>query len=73
MRKFSETDVEKWINYQDANVLPKEEFLGRCFVCGESLDKLELPEGPERQVVCLNDREYHVELFEELVEMGELK
>lgn len=72
MRNFSELDVERWIENQDKNVLPKEEFLGRCFACGEYLAELELPEGPEKKVVCLKDRDYFVENFEESEEEGEL-
>lgn len=73
MKKFSEVEIEKWIDYTDENVLPKEELLGRCYVCGASLDTLELPEGPEKKIVCLEHREYFVEDFDELIEMGELK
>lgn len=72
MRKFSEVEVENWIKNQDENVLPKEEFLGRCFACGESLSELELPEGPEKKVVCLKDRDYFVDVYEELQELGEI-
>ena len=72
MRNFSELDVERFINHQDENVLPKEEFLGQCFACGAYLDKVELPEGPEKKVVCLKDRDFFVERFEESEEEGEL-
>lgn len=72
MRNFSELDVERWIKTTDENVLPKEEFLGECFVCGESLDKLELPEGPEKKVVCSKDRDDFVESFKDWEEAGEL-
>ena len=72
MRNFSELDVERFINHQDENVLPKEEFLGRCFACGRHLDEIELPEGPEKKVVCAKDRDYFVDTFADLEEMGEL-
>jgi len=72
MRKFSEVEVENWIKNQDENVLSKEEFLGRCFACGEFLSELELPEGPEKKVVCLEDRDFFVEQYEELKEMEEI-
>lgn len=72
MRNFSENDVERFINHQDENVLPKEEFLGRCFACGAFLVEVELPEGPEKKVVCLKDRDFFVERFEESEEDGEL-
>lgn len=72
MRHFSELDVERWIKVMDENVLPKEDFLGRCFVCGKDLAELELPDGPEKKVVCLNDRDDFVGSFEEWEETGEL-
>ena len=73
MKIFSEADIEKYLKYTDENVLPTEEILGQCFICGQKLNEVELPEGPEKQVICLKDRDYFVESFEELVEMGELK
>lgn len=72
MRNFSELDVERWIKTTDENVLPKEEFLGHCFACGQYLDKTELPEGPEKKVVCSKDRDYFVQNFEEWEETGKL-
>ena len=68
MREFTEEEIEKWIDYTDKNVLPKEEFLGRCHQCGDFLVNLELPEGPEKKIVCLKDREKFVGDFEELAE-----
>jgi hypothetical protein len=73
MREFTEEEIGKWIEFTDKNVLPKEEFLGRCHQCGEHLENLELPEGPEKKIVCLKDRKYFVEGFEELEEWGELQ
>lgn len=73
MPVFSKADIEKYLEYTDANVLPTEEILGQCFICGENIDEVELPKGPEKQVVCLKDRDYFVESFKELVETGELK
>ncbi|MFD1608678.1 SAP domain-containing protein [Oceanobacillus luteolus] len=66
MKSFSEADIEKYLKYTDENVLPLEEQLGRCFMCGVSLSEVELPEGPEKKVVCLKDRDHFIELFEEL-------
>lgn len=71
--KFSEADIERYLEYTDENVLKREEILGHCFVCGTELDEVELPKGPEQMIVCLRDRDHFVELFEELVEMGELE
>ena len=68
MREFTEEEIEKWIDYTDKNVLPKEEFLGRCHQCGDFLVNLELPEGPEKKIVCLKDLEKFVSDFEELAE-----
>ena len=75
MREFTEEEIKKWIDYTDKNVLPKEEFLGRCHQCGDFLVNLELPEGPEKKIVCLKDRENFVSDFEELEELekGELE
>lgn len=73
MREFSEADIEKYLKYTDENVVPTEELLGQCFICGIKLNEAELPEGPEKQVVCLKDRDYFVESVEELIEMGEFK
>lgn len=72
MRNFTELDVERWIKVTDENVLPKEDFLGRCFACGKNLSEVELPDGPEKKVVCLNNRDYFVENFEEWEEEGQL-
>ena len=73
MRKFSEQEIEKYINYSDENILPKEEFLGRCITCGRFLNEVELPEGPERQVICLDDRDYFVEQYDNLIDLGEIE
>lgn len=73
MRIFSEADIEKYLKYVDENVVPVEDTLGRCFICGVTLDEAELPEGPEKKVVCLKNRDYFVETIEGLVEDGELK
>lgn len=73
MRIFSETDIEKYLEYTDENILSREELLGQCFICGQKINEVELPEGPEKQVVCLKDRDYFVKTVEELIEMGELE
>ncbi|CAM3352176.1 hypothetical protein [Nosocomiicoccus ampullae] len=72
MRIFTEEEIEKWIDYTDEEVLPKEEFLGRCFACGEFLNTVELPEGPEKKIVCLRDRGYFIDQYEFLVKDGEI-
>jgi len=72
MKRFSETDIDKYLKYTDENVIPLEEVLGNCFTCGELLSGVELPEGPEKKVVCLKDRDYFVEQYEELQELGEI-
>lgn len=72
MRTFTEDEIEKWIDYTDKNVLPKEEFLGKCHQCGRELKDVELPEGPEKKIVCLNCREHFVLGYEELKEWGDI-
>lgn len=72
LRQFTEEEIEKWIDYTDENVLPREEFIGRCYVCGENLINLVSSEGPEKEIVCFKDREYFVSDFEELEEWGKV-
>lgn len=73
MRKFNEVDIENYLKYTNKNVIELEEVLGHCFICGELLNQVALPQGLEKQVVCLKDRKYFAETFEELVEIGEIK
>lgn len=72
MKEFTTKEVEKYLKYTDENVIPVEEVLGQCFICGENLNEVELPEGAEKKVVCLKDRELFVENFLELKELGEM-
>lgn len=68
MKSFSETDIEKYLKHTDENILPVEEILGNCFICGEPLSEVDLPEGPEKKVTCLKDRDHFVDSYEELQE-----
>lgn len=70
MKEFTEAQVEKYLKWTDENVLPLEEIAGRCHICGELFRDVELPEGPEKKVVCLKDREYFVESYKEIVSSG---
>lgn len=63
MRQFTNEEIKKYLEDTNENVIPLQEVLGKCFICGIPLDQLELPEGPEKQVVCLKDRSYFVESF----------
>jgi len=63
MRQFTNEEIKEYLEYTNENIIPLQEVLGRCFICGMPLDKLELPEGPEKQIVCLKDRNYFVESF----------
>lgn len=63
MRQFTKEEIKKYLEYTNKNIIPLKEVLGTCFICGIPLDQLELPEGPEKQVVCLKDRSYFVESF----------
>lgn len=64
MRQFTNEEIKKYLEDINENVIPLQEVLGKCFICGIPLDQLELPEGPENQVVCLKDRSYFVESFD---------
>lgn len=64
MRQFTNEEIKKYLEDTNENVIPLQEVLGKCFICGIPLDQLELPEGPENQVVCLKDRSYFVESFD---------
>lgn len=64
MRQFTNEEIKEYLEYTNEKLIPLQEILGQCFICGVPLDKLELPEGPEKQVVCLKDRDYFIELFE---------
>lgn len=70
MRVFTDAQVAAYLKWTDENVLPLEEISGRCHVCGEFLNELDLPEGPEREFVCIKDRDYIVDSYEELIEWG---
>lgn len=63
MRQFTKEEIKKYLEDTNENVIPLQEVLGKCFICGIPLDQLELPEGPENQIVCLKDRSYFVESF----------
>lgn len=63
MRQFTYKEIKKYLEYTNENIIPLQEVLGKCFICGIPLDQLELSEGPEKQVVCLKDRSYFVESF----------
>lgn len=73
MRNFTKVEVEKYLKWTDENVLPLEEVEGRCHICGKFLGDVELPKGPEKKVVCLKDRQYFVESYEEAVNSGEIQ
>lgn len=51
--QFTKEEIEKYKEYLDEYVLPREEYEGHCVQCGEMLKDVELSEGPEKEVVCL--------------------
>lgn len=67
MRQFTVEEINAYLEYFEGNVIPLQEVLGRCFICGEPLDKVELPNGVEKKIVCLKDLDYFIESFEEFV------
>lgn len=70
MRQFTKEEIEDYLKFTNENIISVQEILGQCFVCGLSLDEVELPEGPEKKVVCLKDRDYFVESFESFEHEG---
>ncbi|MEB5700416.1 hypothetical protein AST07_07480 [Staphylococcus saprophyticus] len=68
MRKFDEYEIEKYIEYVDENLIEISEVEGQCHICGKYLTEVELPEGPERKVVCLNNLEDFIENYKMLEE-----
>lgn len=48
MRQFTNEEIKKYLEDTNENVIPLQEVLGKCFICGIPLDQLELPEGPEK-------------------------
>lgn len=72
MRVFTEEEMEKYYRYLIEVVVNEDDIKGRCAICGEKLDDVELPSGPERKVTCLKDRDYFEESFDEAVEFGEI-
>ncbi|MHC5372161.1 hypothetical protein ACYSNU_00010 [Enterococcus sp. LJL120] len=72
MIQITEEDIAKYIDYVDTNLIDIEQVIGHCFFCGEYLNQVELPTGPERRVVCAKDRDSFVKYFEELKDEGEI-
>lgn len=69
---FTEEDIEKYLKYVNEHVIEIEEILSRCHQCGQDLNKIKLPIGPEKKVVCTSDREHFMVEFIGLVECGVL-
>lgn len=67
-KKFNENDIEKYIKFVDENMIEIGEIEGHCHSCGKLLDEIDLPEGPEKKVVCLNCLDWFIEQYEELEE-----
>jgi len=70
MRDFSKQDIANYWEYVYENLFEKEqaneEIRGYCHICGETLNKVELPSGPVSEVCCLNCLQFFNEQFEEL-------
>lgn len=67
-RKFNENDIEKYIKHVDENLVEIGELEGHCHMCGKILDEIDLPEGSEKKVACLNCLYLFIEQYEELEE-----
>lgn len=50
MRQFTKEEIEDYLEFTNETIIPVQEILGQCFVCGLSLDEVELPEGPEKKL-----------------------
>ena len=73
MRNFTEKEIERYYKYNVELVGEEDEGIAsRCHQCGRQLSAVELPEGPEKKVACLDCREYFVRNFEELEEWGDI-
>lgn len=70
MREFSKQDIENYITYINENVIDFEEIEGHCFQCGKLLDEVEVPQGPEKKVVCLLNRPDFLKEFKEIEASG---
>lgn len=70
MRTFTNEQIDEYIVYACEHILEQNEFIGKCVICGCMLSELNLPNGPEKKVVCLNDREFFVEEYNELIKLG---
>ncbi|MDN5412332.1 MAG: SAP domain-containing protein [Lactococcus sp.] len=71
MRTFTKEQIDEYLKFLDNDILNLDEFIGQCVVCGKLLSESNLPDGPEKEVVCLKDREYFVEEYSELIRSGQ--
>lgn len=67
-KKLNENDIAKYIKFVDENMIEISEIEGHCHACGKLLDEIDLPEGPEKKVVCLNCLDWFIDQYEELEE-----
>lgn len=67
---FTEAQVENYMKWTSKSVLSVEKIAGRCHICGELLNDIELPKGPEKKVVCLKDRDYFIEGYNGIIDFG---
>ena len=68
MRRLTEAEVNKYLQWTDRNVISLEELKGRCFICGRFLADTDLPDGPEKVCVCKECLPHLIESYEELEE-----
>ncbi len=72
MSKYTEEDIQKYLKYVDENVIELEEIEGLCHACGKPLEDVELPNGPEKKVVCINDVDYFEESYQGMLDFYDM-
>ncbi|MCE7786049.1 hypothetical protein LHJ68_08585 [Staphylococcus xylosus] len=65
-RKFNENEIQKYLNFVHEHLidLNDADINGCCHSCGKFLDEVDLSEGPERIVTCLNCLDWFIEYYE---------
>lgn len=69
MVQFTVEDIKKAKDYTVKYTGETPENLdGHCYICGGMLAELDLPEGPEKEVTCLEHRNDFIEFYNNMDE-----